>query len=85
MRSSHAAQNHAPSKHHARYKLSDGELDEDVCHDGLETKLCHVDNRPQPRVLVSNQLGIVDETKDTGIGQGIFIERLEAVYDTVKL
>lgn len=65
---SHAAQNHAPSKYHTRYKLANGKLDEDVCHDRLEHKLCHVDDRPEPRILVSYQLCIVNETKDAGIG-----------------
>ena len=77
--SRHAALNDAPAKNHDGKELSDGEHDEAVSDERLENQLRQIDDGAQPRVLLPDKVGVVDQPKHGGVGQRGLVEGLQAV------
>lgn len=63
-----------PTKDHDREELSSRKLDEEICHHRLPDELRDVNNGTEPAILITDQIGVFDQTEYGGIAQSSLVK-----------
>ena len=75
----HEAEYGSPAQNHHSCKLACWKLDQEVCDNGLHNKLCHINDRTKPRVILATKMSICHQTEHAGVGESRLVEALKEV------